>query len=254
MFHHENPHRTDVQNRVLAGWLAAVAGFVNSAGFVFIGSFSSHVTGNVGRFANDLALRDAPAAISAITLLLAFFGGAVVSSWAVESHVFGRRPALYGVLLFAEAALLGGFVLATSVWAPSDPRAHDLLAAILCVAMGMQNSLITRLSGAVVRTTHLTGTVTDLGIEVSRWLRHWRARAEDTLHLKLSIGDAPRSEPSWPKTALLLVIVGTFIGGGAAGALAAVHFQQQAFLLPIAALIAAGTYALSSDRVRRLPR
>jgi len=80
VFHHENPHRTDVQNRVLAGWLAAVAGFVNSAGFVFIGSFSSHVTGNVGRFANDLALRDAPAAISAITLLLAFFGGAVVSS------------------------------------------------------------------------------------------------------------------------------------------------------------------------------
>ena len=56
MFTHEGPGRPDRLNQKLAGYLAFVGGYVNSAGFILIGTFTSHVTGNVGRLANDLVV------------------------------------------------------------------------------------------------------------------------------------------------------------------------------------------------------
>ena len=38
---------------------------------------------------------------------------------------------------------------------------------MLLFAMGLQNSFVTKISNAVVRTTHLTGLFTDLGIDLS---------------------------------------------------------------------------------------
>ncbi len=55
MFRHEGAERSHRHNQWLAGYLALIAGFVNSAGFILIGSFTSHVTGNGGRFADDLS-------------------------------------------------------------------------------------------------------------------------------------------------------------------------------------------------------
>jgi Protein of unknown function (DUF1275) len=90
MFQHQGPGRSDRQNRIVAGYLAFVGGFVNSTGFVLIGSFTSHVTGNVGRLANDLAYRQYGAAWAALPMIVAFFAGAFVASMALESNVFGR--------------------------------------------------------------------------------------------------------------------------------------------------------------------
>ena len=67
MFSREGAARTEQQNRLVAGCLAAVGGFVNSSGFVLVGTFTSHVTGNVGRLANDLAQNQYAAAIGALT-------------------------------------------------------------------------------------------------------------------------------------------------------------------------------------------
>ena len=169
MFRHEGEDRTHRHNQVVAGYLALIAGIVNSAGFILIGSFTSHVTGNVGRFADDLALR-ASAAPFALILVVAFFVGCFVASMALESSV-KSRPRTYSVLQFVEAGLLATFALLSYLMDTRNPRFHDVQAILLCVAMGMQNSFVTRLSGAVVRTTHLTGVVTDLGIESARWFR-----------------------------------------------------------------------------------
>jgi len=65
MFRHEGIGRTHRLDCLLAGYLAVVAGFVNSAGFILLGTFTSHVTGNVGRFADNLALRDSAAVFAA---------------------------------------------------------------------------------------------------------------------------------------------------------------------------------------------
>lgn len=248
MFRHEGDERTHRHNQWIAGYLALIAGVVNSAGFILIGSFTSHVTGNVGRFADDLALRQS-AAPFALILVVTFFVGALAASMALESSV-RSRPRTYSILLFIEAALLGAFALLSYLLDTKDPRYHDIQAVLLCLAMGMQNSFVTRLSGAIVRTTHLTGVVTDLGIETARWFRMWRVKLGKRTKVRLVMGDAPPIEPQRPRTILLLTIVVGFVLGSAIGAVSAVRWGQLSLLLPTLALLAGGiaaTYDLSRD-------
>jgi uncharacterized membrane protein YoaK (UPF0700 family) len=252
MFHHQGPGRSERQNRILAGYLAFVGGYVNSAGFVLIGSFTSHVTGNVGRFANDLASRQYDAAAAAFPMIVAFFAGAFVASMAIESNFFGRVPYAYGVALLGESALLVLFTelsrLLSHVAPVPHPRLLDAEAAILCAAMGMQNSLVTRLSGAVVRTTHLTGVFTDLGIEGARWFRWWRGTLSERLRVKLAFGRNPPERPSGVKAALLATIAAAFTLGAIVGAAVAVRLQHGAMLLPSVAVVACSGYAFFTGR------
>ena len=248
MFQHQGPSRSERHNRLLAGYLAFVGGFVNSAGYVLIGSFTSHVTGNVGRLANDLAYRRYDASAAVMPMIIAFLGGAFLASMAVESDFFGRTANGYAVALLGEAALLMLFTVISRVEILPHPRVQDAEAAILCAAMGVQNSLVTRLSGAVVRTTHLTGVFTDLGIEAARWFRWWRARMSETLHFKLSFGRNPPERPSPLKVSLLSTIAATFILGAMAGALLVVRLHHATMILPSAAVLACAAYAFVSAR------
>lgn len=238
MFRLRDPAPTEAPNRVLAGLLACIAGFVNAAGFLLIGAFTSHVTGNVGRFANDLAARDPGAAFAALTMVLAFFAGAFFANLLVESPLFARRESAVALALASEAALLGLFVAAAHLrFFAAEPRGMDANAAVLCMAMGMQNSLITRLSGATVRTTHLTGVVTDLGIEAARWVR-WRSAASTT------------KRPDGQRLQLFATIVGAFTLGAIGGAVTGPYLHRAAMLLPICGLVACALYALRVGRTR----
>lgn len=239
----EGTHRTDRKNRWLAGQLALVAGFVNSSGFLLIGTFTSHVTGNVGRLSQDVVLHDGHAAVLALLMVIAFFVGALFASMAIEAGLLGRR--VYAALLLGEAGLLLGFFLVTRLFPSSSPRVHDAKALVLCAAMGLQNSLVTRLSGAVVRTTHLTGVITDLGIEAARWFRYSRARVAEASHLRLTVSPTPVVRPHAPKAYLLLTIVGCFLVGGLGGAALTLRIGSDALFVPIAGLAALGLWALS---------
>lgn len=252
MFRHEGADRTHRHNQLLAGYLALIAGFVNSAGFILIGSFTSHVTGNVGRFADDLAFGRAAAVLAAI-MVVAYFAGAFVASVAIETNVL-RRRSVYAGLLLIEAALLASFAVLSSLMDTRSAFIHDIQAMLLCVAMGLQNSFVTRLSGAVVRTTHLTGAVTDLGIESARWFRLWRARLGHRAKVRLVVGSALATEPQAPRTFLLLTILVTFIIGSALGATIAVRAGAIALLVPTAFLVAGGLFALHDTREIDLPR
>jgi uncharacterized membrane protein YoaK (UPF0700 family) len=243
VFHHEGQHRTEHHNQLLAGYLALVAGLVNSAGFILIGTFTSHVTGNVGRLADNLALGHGSAAALAATMVGAFFVGAFVCSMALESNVLARRPAVYAVLLLGEATLLGSFWALARHVGPHEARLADSIALLLCAAMGLQNSLVTRLSGAVVRTTHLTGVVTDLGIEAARWFRFWRARLGERAGLRLVLGSTTPAMPHAPKAILLATILLAFVSGSAIGAVLALSLHHAAILLPAVLLVAGGLYA-----------
>ena len=211
-----------------------IAGFVNSAGFVLIGSFTSHVTGNVGRFADDLALGKAIAPL-ALVLAIAFYVGSVAASMAIESSD-RARSGVYSGLLFIEAILLAAFALLAHLMDTRSDAFRDIQASLLCLAMGMQNCLVTRLSGAVVRTTHLTGVVTDLGIETARWFRHWRASIASRAGVRLLVGEAQAVRPSTDRAALLLTITVAFVLGSMMGAITAVKVGAFALLLPASAL------------------
>ncbi|HLK91753.1 MAG TPA: YoaK family protein [Polyangia bacterium] len=234
MFSHEGPARTPRNNSILAGYLAFVAGFVNAVGLLLLGAFTSHVTGNVGHFSVGLAGGESTSAAGAGLLVLLFFCGAVLASLLVETNAFGRTSTAYGVALLVQGLLLSTFVVAGA-------------GGILSFCMGMQNSLVTRLSGSVVRTTHLTGVVTDLGIEVARWLRWgWsRGRGGSTA------GRNPAARPSPTRSALFATIVVTFAGGGVCGALAAPAWGARAIAFPAAALLLAALYAFVAEAPRK---
>ena len=243
MFDTEGLKRSDRHNQALAGYLAFVAGLVNSSGFVLIGTFTSHVTGNVGRLAANLSSSHLGAAALAASMIGAFFAGAFVASMALESNVVARRPHVYAALLVGEAALLATFLVLVTSIESTHPRFQDAKALLLCAAMGMQNSLVTRLSGAVVRTTHLTGVVTDLGIEAARWFRFWRAIVGERAGMRLTLGTTPPTRPHSPKAVQLLAIFIGFVAGSLIGATLAVTIEVWVVLVPIGALVSGAGYA-----------
>ena len=248
VFKHEGPARDPKRNLILAGYLAAVAGFVNSGGFIAIGSFTSHVTGSVGRLGDDLARGDMPAAASALSLVVAFFVGAVLASMLLERSDASEPAGRYAVALLAESGVLLCFVFIAGLARATHPRLLDGQAALLCLAMGMQNSLVTRLSGAVVRTTHLTGVVTDLGIETARWYRWYQARLP-LPNRRGSVAALPE-KPAAGRISLLGTVTASFVLGAIAGATLTLRASRWAMLLPAGAVALAGAYAF----YQRLPR
>jgi uncharacterized membrane protein YoaK (UPF0700 family) len=252
MFSREGNQRSDGQNRRVAGYLAFVGGFVNSAGFVLIGTFTSHVTGNVGRLANDAATGQYAAAIAALTLVASFFVGAFCASVIIESRVFGGAAArAYAVALGAETLLLLAFTALSYVTFGVHARVRDAEAALLCVAMGMQNALVTRLSGAVVRTTHLTGVVTDLGIECARWFRFWRRSLSEVTHLPLIAGSNTVERPALAKLLLLSTIAFGFLLGATLGAFSSLRWGHVSMAGAALAVGACASYAWLTGGARR---
>jgi uncharacterized membrane protein YoaK (UPF0700 family) len=229
MFEHHGAARTDQQNVVLAGYLATIAGFVDAVGVVVLDRFTSHVTGTVVHATTTLALRPS-LPLGSLAMLAMFLVGAILSSSLLESSTLARKSNAYGVTLAVEAALLLAAAFATK-------GSHPWQVAMLCCAMGMQNALVTRLSGAVVRTTHLTGVVTDIGIEAGRWLRYWRTKRK-----------RGTERPPVARIRLLGSIVCAFVVGATAGAFAAATWQLGSLLVPAAFLMVGASFAFSTRR------
>lgn len=136
--------------------LAFNAGCVNSTALVgFTHLSASHVTGNVTLFASAFAEQQFDQMAMVCIVLLSFLFGAVISGFVVGSTSLqaGRR---YGLALLIEAMLLIASLALFSFhlfWG-------QVFAAMAC---GLQNSMVATYSGAVIRTTHLTGLTSDMG-------------------------------------------------------------------------------------------
>jgi uncharacterized membrane protein YoaK (UPF0700 family) len=101
-----------------------------------------------------------------------------------------------------------------------------------------------------VRTTHLTGVVTDLGIEGARWFRFWRRSLSEVTRVPLVLGNNPAERPAAAKVLLLATIAASFLAGASSGAYSAVHWQHGSMLIAAAAVAASAAYALRDSRAR----
>ena len=148
-------------------WLGpspGIAGALNTAGFYAVGLYSANMTGNVSALADHVGIGDLAAAGIYAALVATFIAGAATSTLLINA---GRRRGLAGIYAFsilAEAVLLAGLGCA-DLWLPGVGRG-PALAFGLSFLMGLQNAVVTRISDARVRTTHVTGMVTDIGIEL----------------------------------------------------------------------------------------
>lgn len=225
------PERTDEANRRLGRSLAFVAGAANAGGFLAVGQYTSHMSGMVSSLADSLALGSIAMAATCAASLISFVVGAATSAILIN---WGRRRALrslYAMPLMLEAGLLLCFGLLGS-----NLEAHRVLfvpatVALLCFVMGLQNAMITKISKAEIRTTHVTGLVTDIGIELGKLL-YWNG-----------LRDAAMPDPMFvrcdrQRLALLASLLAAFLGGGLTGA---IGFKHLGFVstLPLATVLVA---------------
>ncbi|MDO9235079.1 MAG: YoaK family protein [Aquabacterium sp.] len=204
--------RTSRANLHLGVSLAFVAGATNAGGFLAVREYTSHMTGVLSSMADDLALGRFDLVWDWLSSLVAFLLGAVTSTVLVN---WGRRRGSHHVFalpLLIEAGLLLAFGVLGAM--------HHLIGTsmgitvgLLCFVMGLQNAMITKISNAEIRTTHITGLVTDIGIELGKLL-YWNQSDHPS---------QPRVQANLARLSTHLQLVVAFFIGGVIGALGFKH-------------------------------
>lgn len=192
---------TDIR---LACTLAAVAGALNTAVFETVGFFSANMTGNVSSLSDHVAKANLHVGLFFLLIVLLFIAGSSVSTVIINA---GRRRQFRGI--YAINILIEGIALLALGVIESALRFSGsgvLLVLSLSFLMGLQNAVVTRISNARVRTTHVSGTATDIGIEL--------AMLFDVLRRKESPKDAPLYIE---RLKLHFYTVLAFLGGGIVG-------------------------------------
>jgi uncharacterized membrane protein YoaK (UPF0700 family) len=164
----------------LAISLSWIAGYTNVLTFLICGQVTSHVSGTVSQLGRDVAQGYWRAGGYMAALLVAFLGGAALAGVLTEVGRRRRWGSIYVLPMAVEAVLLGVFALLVDFNAAGDLDGTEAvlwLTLLPSFAMGLQNATVTHISGGRVRTTHLTGVISDLGMETAVWAIH-RVRRE----------------------------------------------------------------------------
>jgi hypothetical protein len=185
MFRHLGKTRTLNHNLRIASLLSFVAGIVNVAGFLSVQRLTTNVTGHFAYFVDEIFKLNFWQGLIYFLYIFFFFLGSFVSNIMVEIVTkYNKRlvyiiPAVIESLILFSVAVFGNFLISQN---------PNLLAFSLLFAMGLQNSLVTTISNSTVRTTHLTGLFTDLGIELSQlfFLQVKRRKAKSSFIHKIA--------------------------------------------------------------------
>lgn len=184
MFRHKGNRRTFLHNLRLASNLSFIAGIVNIAGVLSVATLTTNVTGHFAYFAEEISLKNYSKAIIYLFFIFFFLAGAFVCNTLIEitSKIKPRIAHAFPMLLEVLILVIVGFGFIAE---------NNIIAFLLLFAMGTQNALVTQISQSVVRTTHLTGLFTDLGIELSQFFFFKKpteiARLKRSIFLRLSI-------------------------------------------------------------------
>ena len=224
--HLTGQHRTASTNRLLGALLAFNAGAINAGGFLVVGMYTSHMTGFASMISDMLVLGSFTVAIGATGALLAFLAGAactaVLVNWARQNHLRSE----YALPLLLEAGLLLVFGLLGATLNRQTPFAVPLTVLVLAFTMGLQNALMSKISASQIRTTHMTGVITDMGIELGK-LFYWNQGARPP---ELQV------RANRIKLRLYAMLLGAFMAGGVVGA-AGFKYLGFVWVLPMAGLL-----------------
>ncbi|MBX3041685.1 MAG: DUF1275 domain-containing protein [Bdellovibrionaceae bacterium] len=223
MFRGETLSHFSLRNAVIWFLLAFQSGMINAGGFLACGRFVSHITGFATLIGTDLAQSSVFHALGMLAVPGFFILGAMISGFLVDRRkIQGRSPRYSSVLFLIVLIHIG--VLAAGLderfgefGEPVTYLRNYVLLALLCFVSGLQNAMVTSASGAVVRTTHLTGITTDLGIGLVRVLFH---------NHKLSRIDEIRAV--WMR----IGVIASFMLGSAIAAFIFIAHQYWGFALP----------------------
>lgn len=193
--------RTVNHNLQLASTTATAAGMVNVASVIAFFAFSSNVTGHMAIFAEEIVKGHWHQVSIVFAWLFAFFFGAFLSNFILISFNHFNGYLTHSIPVALEIIVLGVIGFYGDKYYMETLRETEFLVMGLLFAMGLQNSLVATISGGAVKTTHVTGLFTDLGMEVSMYLNP-KFRTDKQLLDKLN---------------LHLVVAGFYFGGGVLG-------------------------------------
>jgi uncharacterized membrane protein YoaK (UPF0700 family) len=162
--------RSSQANVRLGAVLSFVAGAANAGGFLAVGRYTSHMTGVVSSVADDIVLGQFALVAVGLGSLCAFLMGAMCTAILVNWGLRKQLRSAYSLPLVVESVALLVFGLFGAAISGFASLFLPLTVLLLCFMMGLQNAVITKISHAEIRTTHVTGLVTDLGIELGKWL------------------------------------------------------------------------------------
>lgn len=209
--------------RQLPIWIALTfsAGAVNAVALAACQRFVTHVTGTATLVGTDH--QEPWLVVQYACVLVCFILGAMTSVVLLDGRRLRHRapmPLVPLTIVVAVLATTAGLGIA-GVFGPFGSTVETpgdfVLLSLLAFAMGLQNASVATTTGMIVRTTHMTGPVTDFAVAIatalmvregvvaeaarrSAWIRGWKIAA--------------------------------FIGGALAGALVAMRAEYAAFLLP----------------------
>ena len=233
-----------VQQARLAVTLSWVAGYTNILTVLTCAQVTSHMSGISSELGRAVASGVWAKAGYAGLLLVVFVIGAALSAALIEYSRRKRWASIYVLPMAVEAGLLAAFALlvelrdaqvaVSQTWQGLWHEHTDmvLMTCLPAMAMGLQNATVTRLSSGAVRTTHMTGVLTDLGHDLVQVVFALRERGAGA-----SVISTLRSEPSARHLALLASIFGSFALGAGLGALAHEHAARWAMIPPVLFLL-----------------
>ncbi|RYZ88213.1 MAG: DUF1275 domain-containing protein [Proteobacteria bacterium] len=192
--------------------LAGTAGYINSIVLGFFATPVSHMSGAVSHLGLDIAQGKGHQAYTSLLIIIGFLFGSVLAGMFVGATKLGpsRR---YGTVLMLEGVLLLGSTLLLL----RNSVEGTMLAATAC---GLQNAMSSSYCGLMIRTTHVSGIVTDMGVMLGHWLRHrrivtWKLKFLVALLVSFGMGGIIGASLNmrYGPACLLIAATGCFIAG-----------------------------------------
>lgn len=225
----------------LAISLSWIAGYTNIIALFVGGHTVSHMTGNVTDIGGGIVAGRWRQVAYFSFILVMFLIGAILSAFLTEGGKRRGWMSRFSVPMAVEAillAILGVELYRNHQLDPSDWLHTYSIGGIGAMAMGLQNATITKISGAIVRTTHVTGVITDIGLEGVQlflwWLdrTRWRRWSRTGKLLRVS-----QRHPTMLRVLLLASILGSFLFGVTAAAWVYHHWPQYTMIPPVLFLL-----------------
>lgn len=235
--------RSDAADTWLGFVLTFIAGAINAGGFLAVSQYTSHMTGIVSSMADGVVLGAYQVVGSGAAAVVSFLAGAACSSLMIISARSKAWTSAYALPLLLEAFLLMCFGMLGSRLAAAHGLFVPVTVMLLCFIMGLQNALLTKVSSGTIRTTHLTGTVTDIGVELGR------------LAYSRMPGRLPARQVSFDSARLrrLALMATLFLCGGIVGAFAFKYIGYR-FTVPLALALIALSVGPAGDDIAKAVR
>lgn len=205
--------------------MAFQAGLINIGGFMACAQFVSHVTGYATLFAYEASQFRFSHAIALLLVPIFFLLGSMLSGQLIYIRVKQHKIAKYylafgAIFLLMCVVFFGGISGQFGVFGePLLLKRDYLLLALLCMVCGIQNGTVTTVSRAVIRTTHLTGVTTDLGLGIMKYLNR--------NNIPGGIGDEVKANY------MRLGIILFFCAGSSVGVIAFKLLKYGGFVIPV---------------------